>query len=122
MPIITPESKRLKLFRKTFGITQQDIADKIGRTKQLISQYENGAVPMTIDFVKAMHRHYGLNYKWLFEGLGKPKDMEDDKRMRVVDIKAVIADVEAVKAKTDAMDKMLKDLHNQFYADKYSKP
>lgn len=118
MPTIPPEAKRLKLFRKTFGITQQEIADKIGKSKQLVGQYENGIVPMPMDFVKAMHKHYGLNYKWLFEGVGKLKDMEDDKRIRVIDIKAVMADVEAMKAKTEAMDKMLKELHANFWAAK----
>lgn len=123
MPTIPPEATRLKLFRKTFGITQQEIADTIGKTKQLISRYENGSIPMPLDFIKALHKHYGLNYKWLFEGLGKLKDMEDDKRIRVIDIKAVMADVEAVKAKTEAMDKMLRELHANFWAGKYtSKP
>lgn len=121
MPAIPPEAKRLKLFRKTFGITQQDVADTIGKSKALISQYESGIIAMPLDFVKSMHKHFGLNYKWFFEGMGKMKDMEDDKRLRVVDIKAVMADVEALKAKTEAMDKMLKEVHNQFYAAKYSK-
>lgn len=120
MSTIPPEAKRLKLFRKTFGVTQQDVADTIGKSKSLISHYESGTVPMPLDFVKAMHKHYGLNYKWFFEGLGKMKDMEDDKRIRVIDLKAVMADVEAVKAKTDAMDRMLRELHAQFYADRYS--
>lgn len=120
MPLIPPEAKRLKLFRKTFGITQQDIADTVSKSKSLISHYESGTVPMPLDFVKAMHKHYGLNYKWFFEGLGKLKDMEDDKRLRVVDIKALMADVEAMKAKTEAMDKMLKGLHASFWADKAS--
>lgn len=121
MPTIPPEAKRLKLFRKTFGITQQDIADAMQISKSLVSRYESGDVLMSIGFIKQMHKEYGLNYKWFFEGLGKMKDMEDDKRLRVVDIKAVMADVEAMKAKTEAMDKMLKELHNQFYAAKYSK-
>lgn len=46
MPVIPSESKRLKLFRKTFKITQQHIANTIGKTRQLISQYEKGIVPM----------------------------------------------------------------------------
>lgn len=120
MPTVPPEAKRLKLFRKTFGITQQDIADTMQISKSLVSRYESGDVLMSIDFIKQMHKEYGLNYKWFFEGIGKMKDMEDDKRLRVVDIKAVMADVEAMKAKTEAMEKMLKGLHASFWADKAS--
>lgn len=117
------EGKRLKLFRKTFGITQQDMAYTTGRTKGIISRYESGDVTLPIEFIKLLHKHYQLNYEWIFEGVGKMKvDLEENKRTLVTDIKEVISDVDALKTKVEAMDKILKDVHTKFYADRYSKP
>lgn len=116
---LSPEAKRLKLFRKAFGITQQEIADKIGKSKQLVGQYENGIVPMPLDFVKAMHKHFEMNYTWFLSGVGRLKQEAPEKKTTLYDLKEVLLENAILKEKVAKLEADFKELHAAFYAFKY---
>ena len=62
---------RLKELRKTLGITQDELALKIGLTRNAIANYETGnRVPME-SIIKSICREYNVDYFWLTEGTGE---------------------------------------------------
>lgn len=117
--VIPPETKRLKTFRKAFGISQTEIATTLGVTQSNMSRIERGEYPMSIDMVKKLHEAYQLNYTWLFHGTGKMKSEAPEKRTITTDLKQVLLENEVLKEKVFQLEKDFRELHTAFYAFKY---
>ena len=59
-------AESLKLLRTTFGYTQQQLADKVGITKQQISAMERGREPIGRKMAHRLANALGTSYKNLF--------------------------------------------------------
>jgi transcriptional regulator with XRE-family HTH domain len=70
---VNPEETgcRLKLFRKSRGITIQDLSERIGISRTTISDVERGHTRPPVHFLLALFKLYGLNINWLLSGEGK---------------------------------------------------
>lgn len=62
----TTPAESLKLLRTTFGYTQQQLADKVGITKQQISAMERGREPIGRKMAHRLANALGTSYKNLF--------------------------------------------------------
>ena len=62
----TTPAESLKLLRTTFGYTQQQLADKVGITKQQISAMERGKEPIGRKMAHRLADALGTSYKNLF--------------------------------------------------------
>ena len=62
----TSPAESLKLLRTTFGYTQQQLADKVGITKQQISAMERGREPIGRKMAHRLANALGTSYKNLF--------------------------------------------------------
>lgn len=64
-------SERLRILRKTLGLTMDEFGEKLGMTKASISRLEaglNGASEQTIRLICST---FGVDYFWLTEGKGE---------------------------------------------------
>ena len=61
---------RLQELRATFGITQRQLAKRVGVTSQLISMMETGKAQLSHLTAKAMEAEFGVNHEWLMTGEG----------------------------------------------------
>lgn len=52
----------LKEVREKAGVTQEQLAEKIGVTRQSVGSYENGIVRPSVDVAKAIGE--ALNFDW----------------------------------------------------------
>lgn len=52
----------LKEVREKAGVTQEQLAEKIGVTRQSIGSYENGVVRPSVDVAKAIGKE--LDFDW----------------------------------------------------------
>lgn len=114
---IPEESKRFKKFRKSIGLTQQEMADLLETKQTIISKYESGSLNIPIEAVKTLRLKYKLNYDWFFHGVGKMKTDAVERNTITTDLKALILDNNITKSK-------LEQLHRDFmrlYADFYDK-
>ena len=59
-------AESLKLLRTTFGYTQQQLADKVGITKQQVSAMERGKEPIGRKMAQRLANALGTSYKNLF--------------------------------------------------------
>lgn len=66
----SPEN-RMKLLRKTLGLSMEKFGEKIGLTKASISKIESGVTPLTQKNIKLICSVYSVDYFWLTEGEGE---------------------------------------------------
>lgn len=60
------DAKNIALIRKCKGITQQELADRIGRTRQQVSAIETGQSTPSVKTAKAIAKELGINWTSLF--------------------------------------------------------
>lgn len=63
--------ERVRITRKTLGLTLEDFGKKLGVTKTAISNIEHGNRSLTEQMAKSISREYGINYFWLTKGDGE---------------------------------------------------
>ena len=63
-------AERLKIFRESLGLTQEEFAKKLNTTQAVISNYERGARIPTADFLNRLTETFHLNINWLLTGEG----------------------------------------------------
>lgn len=80
--MVSPESKRLRAFRKHLKITQKDLATVLSVTQSEMSKYENGDYLIPISIIRKLNEKYQMNYEWFFSGI-RPmqKPMQDSKSL-----------------------------------------
>lgn len=61
----TTPAARLRAYRESIGLTQEQFADKLNRTQARISRMERGADKISRDVAKAIERTFGLDHKEL---------------------------------------------------------
>ena len=61
---------RIKKLRKTFDLTQQEFADKIGSKRNTIAKYETGTNLPSSAVVSLVCREFSVNEEWLRNGTG----------------------------------------------------
>lgn len=65
--------ERLKEIREDKDITQNEVAEAIGTTKQQIYAYEKGINKMSVERLKEMCLYYGVSADYI---LGLPKGLK----------------------------------------------
>lgn len=55
-------SKNLKYLRKNQGLTQQDLADIVGKKKSIVGNYEKGNVEASIETVQKLADYFTVNW------------------------------------------------------------
>ncbi|MFJ8102836.1 helix-turn-helix transcriptional regulator [Lysinibacillus sp. NPDC096212] len=64
-------NKRIKEVRKHEGLSQEDFANKLSVTRNVIASYELGRVEPTELFIKHLCREFDVNEEWLLNGEGE---------------------------------------------------
>ncbi len=65
------QGKRLVLFRRSIGLSQNDMAKEIGISPSTLCYYERGKRRITSDVFLYLHLTYGANIHWLLSGNGR---------------------------------------------------
>lgn len=58
-------AKRVKLIRKDYGLTQEDLATALGVGRPYINRIENGKTVLTVTLAKLICLLYKYNMEWL---------------------------------------------------------
>ena len=70
-------NNRIKLLRKTLGLTQENFAQKIGITKSSVSLLESGQNKASSQTIYILCKEFNVNEKWLRNGTGEMFNDED---------------------------------------------
>ena len=60
--------KRLELLRKSFSLTQEQVANDLGITQIALSNYENGKVKPTLDNLLKLSEYYNASIDFIIKG------------------------------------------------------
>lgn len=63
---------RFKELRKIFGLSQEELGNKIGLSKSGISNIESGKRNVTDKHIKLICSEFPINEEWLRDGIGEP--------------------------------------------------
>ncbi len=66
-------NERFKELRKAFGLSQEELGNKIGLSKSGISNIENGTRNVTDKHIKLICSEFPINENWLRTGVGEMK-------------------------------------------------
>ena len=70
-------NNRIKLLRKTLGLTQENFAQKIGITKSSVSLLESGQNKASSQTIFILCKEFNVNEEWLRNGTGEMFNDED---------------------------------------------
>lgn len=65
------EKLKIKEIRKTLKLTQQQLADSIGVSKQYLSRVENGLTELSKEKITLLCNNYGISLDWLLSDSGQ---------------------------------------------------
>ena len=98
---------RLKIIRKTTGITQREFASKLGVSHTYISELEGGRRTPSKLFMVAVEHVFGVNQSWLAAGKGEKYIKE-----RMVFTEREQGMIKAMREMQDEIKKIILDLIN----------
>lgn len=101
-------NERIKLLRKSLGLSQLDFGRKLGITDASVSRLEKGDRNPSDQTIKSICREFNVNYAWLTEGLG---DMFSA-------LPETLLDEVAEEYELDELDKMIVKQYMQLPPDK----
>lgn len=81
--------ERIAEVRKNAGLSQAEMADRLGLSRNFISLIENGNRVPSDRTISDICREFGVNRVWLETGVGEPFQPKDKRE----ELKAVFADV-----------------------------
>lgn len=64
------ENEKIKKIRKELGLTQQEMADSIGVSKQYLSKVENGLTELSKEKITKLCNYYGISLDWILSDKG----------------------------------------------------
>ena len=73
-------NKRLKEIRKHFGLTQQELADKLSVNFNSVSQWERGVSNITDRVVNQICTLFNINKEWFVNGTGDMFNKSEDEK------------------------------------------
>lgn len=76
--------ERVRMARKSLGLTLEKFGAKIGLRKSSLSQVENGINELTESNIKAICREFNVNEDWLRTGNGGSENMFIPEDMRYI--------------------------------------
>lgn len=78
------ENEKIKAVRKELNLTQQEVADKLGVSKQYLSKVENGMTELSKEKIIAFCNEYKISFEWMFGTSGQMFRQEEDYVARIL--------------------------------------
>lgn len=78
---MTPEFSRLKMFRRQSGFTQEEIAEKLGVSRQAVAKWERGESMPDIESCIKLADIYKTTVDMLVRNIGKEERTDDGKHI-----------------------------------------
>lgn len=78
------ENEKIKAVRKQLNLTQQEVADKLGVSKQYLSKVENGMTELSKEKIITFCKEYNISFEWMFGTGNQIFRQEEDYIMKIL--------------------------------------
>lgn len=78
------ENEKIKAVRKQLNLTQQEVADMLGVSKQYLSKVENGITELSKEKIVAFCNEYKISFEWMFGTASQMFRQEEDYITRIL--------------------------------------
>jgi len=96
---------RIKIFRKSLNLTQQNVADLLGVKRNTVAQWEIGINSVSEQTIKAICREFNVSETWLRTGEGEMfKPNPNDALSKFIQERGLSTDDQALIEKFAALD------------------
>ena len=96
---------RIKIFRKSLNLTQQNVADLLGVKRNTVAQWEIGINSVSEQTIKAICREFNVSETWLRTGEGEMfKPNPNDALSKFIQERGLSPDDQALIEKFAALD------------------
>ncbi|WP_256013208.1 helix-turn-helix domain-containing protein [Desertivirga xinjiangensis] len=107
--------EKLQAFRKHKKLSQEEVADKVGKKHTTISKYERGAAEPPLDVIKAYNKVLGMNLEWYLNDDAEVGMDDKQKRPSIsTDISSLKADYKILQTKFEKLEATVKVLLGKF--------
>ncbi|MCX2484511.1 helix-turn-helix domain-containing protein [Pedobacter sp. MR2016-24] len=104
--LVSDEIKRLRLFRKGEGHSQETFASALGISRLKIQRYEAGTYMIPLELIRKMHEVFHMSYEWFFHGTGHKKSVELKSGL-IKDIKTLESNQHLLEGQVSLLKKQL---------------
>lgn len=74
---------RLRQLRKAAGLTQGELAEKLGHSQSAVSQWESGKTALTIEWMRILARLLGCQPADFLEDRDNPDRLDEEERLLI---------------------------------------
>jgi len=113
----TERAKRFKTYRKYKLLSQADMGKVLNKSQVMIGRYERGEKSIPDQVINDLHDKLGMSFEFYYEGK-TPHDSKGGKTSMVTDVHQLTDTITKQGYRIDDLEKMVKKLYNDFYADK----
>lgn len=107
-------NERIKALRKALGLTQQELADKIGLKRNSFANYETGRNTPIDAVIVSICREFNVNEEWLRTGNGEMfNERSTDEELAYIVGSAIPAASDYVKNTFIALGKLSKEFSKE---------
>lgn len=117
-PELIEQGKRLKLFRNSLKMTQDEFAKELGLHQTSINKYEVGLTAVPFSLIKKLNSKFQMSMDWFSTGNGTKK-LTPEKGNLVKDLGTMKTENELVELRLAKIEKVLNKLVTDFYEKKY---
>ena len=104
-------ANRLMQLRKKAGLSQEELADKLGVSRQAVSKWESAESSPDTDNLIALSKIYGVTLDELVNGVDETKEKEKEEKKPFIHIKGKDKEVEIGNAKIHVVDGSGEEVH-----------
>lgn len=89
---------RIKSMRKELGYSQKLLGEKLGTSRDVINNLENGRVEPSELIIKSICNQFGISYDWLKNDKGDMRDGQDQDSVAAIIDELMAGENETAKA------------------------
>lgn len=112
---LTDEAKRLRVFRQSEGLNQEDFSEPLSVTRSVITKYEKGYLNIPFEIIKEIHLKYNMSLHWFATGKGDSKHIPEKSNL-TRDVPILITNYNLLITQVESLKAELFKLHRDFHA------
>lgn len=93
--------KRLRQLRKTKKLTQKQVAERVGVTRTVLSQYENDHTAPSLEVLVKLANQFGVSTDYLLDNISPSEQSKEEAKRRML-----LQEAERMRKSADQLEQL----------------